>query len=153
MALIDFFDRGWRANPRGIAYVMDERSYTFTEARELSCRVAHGLLAAGLAKETKAAVLAVNDPVAWICTLGLWRAGLAWIPVSARSTAAENRFILDAFDCEAIFFQKAFAAMVAEMRPQLPRIRLWVCIDDELPDAPSLQAWSDAHPVTAPEVD
>lgn len=153
MSVIDFFDRGWRINPKGVAYVMGERSWTFAEARELSCRVANGLIAAGLAKETKAAVLAANDPVAWACTLGLWRAGLAWIPVSPRSTAAENRFILDAFDCEAIFFQQRFAAMVAELRPQLPRVRLWVCIDDELAEAPSLQVWAAAYPATAPEVD
>ncbi|ABM57590.1 AMP-binding protein [Verminephrobacter eiseniae] len=152
MAFIDFFDRGWRANPNGIAYIMGERSYTFTQARELSCRVAHGLLAAGLAKEAKVAVLSMNDPVAWICALGLWRAGLAWIPVNSRSTAGENRFILDGFDCEALFFQKAFAGMVAELRPQLPRIRLWVCIDDELADAPSLQHWCGQQPGTAPDV-
>ena len=153
MAFIDFFDRGWRANPKGIAYIMGDQSWTFTEARELSCRVANGLVGAGFAKEAKAAVLAMNDPAAWICALGLWRAGLAWIPLSPRGSAAENRQILDGFDCEVIFFQQAFAPMVAEMRPQLPRIRQWICIDGELADAPSLQAWCGAQPTTTPDVD
>ena len=40
MAIIDFFDQGWRSNPRGAAYVVDERSYSFTEIGELSCRIA-----------------------------------------------------------------------------------------------------------------
>ena len=70
MAMIDFFDQGWSRNPQGAAYIMDERSYTFTEIGELSCRIANGLIAAGFGRGGKAAVLAANDPLAWTCTLG-----------------------------------------------------------------------------------
>ena len=153
MAIIDFLDRGWRINPAGAAYIMGERSYSFSEVRDLSCRISNGLLAAGFRKEAKAAVWALNDPIAWTCTLGLWRAGLAWIPVSPRGSADDNHFVLDAFDCEVVFFQKYFAAIIKELRPRLPKIRLWVCIDGDLPDAPSLSSWCGAQPVTAPVVD
>ena len=43
---------------------------------------------------------------AWTCTLGLWRANMCWIPVGARNPAEENHYVLDAFDCEVLFFQK-----------------------------------------------
>ena len=152
MAMIDFFDQGWRGNPRGTAYVMDERRYSFTEIGELSCRIANGLLAAGFGREAKGAVWAANDPIAWTCTLGLWRAGMAWIPVNPRSAAEENFFILDAFDCEAIFFQKMFAPYVDGLRPKLPKVKLWVCIDDEHPNAPALASWVKDQPATRPEV-
>jgi len=56
MAIIDFFDRGWRINPQGVAYIQDDRSYSFDEVGELSCRIANGLLAEGFPKETKGAV-------------------------------------------------------------------------------------------------
>ena len=134
MAFIDFFDRGWRINPHGAAYIMGERSYSFNEVRELSCRIANALIGAGFEKETKGAVLAMNDPVAWTCTLGLWRAGMAWIPVSPRGTAQENAFVLDAFDCEVLFFQKYFAAVIGGLQPRLPKIRHWVCVDGAAPE-------------------
>lgn len=153
MAIIDFFDRGWRANPNGVAYIMGERSYSFTAVRELSCRIANGLLAEGFPKETKGAVWANNDPVAWTCTLGLWRAGLAWIPVSPRSSAEDNLFVIDKFDCEVLFFQKLFAPVIADLRPQMPKVKLWICIDADLPDAPSLEKWCDVQPASSPEVD
>src|SRR5215510_12171665 len=108
MAIIDFFDRGWRINPHGTAYIQDERSYSFQEIRELSCRVANGLIAAGLPRGAKGAVWADNDVTAWTCALGLWRAGLAWIPVNGRNAPDENQFILDFFDCEVLFFQAPF---------------------------------------------
>ena len=47
--------------------------------------------------------------MAWTCTLGLWRANMCWIPVGARNPAEENHYVLDAFDCEVLFFQKYFA--------------------------------------------
>ena len=69
---------------------------------------------------------------------------MCWIPVGARNAAEENHYVLDAFDCEVLFFQKYFAPVIAELRPQLPKIRLWICIDGELPDCPgarSLATW------------
>jgi len=155
MAIVDFFDRGWRINPTGAAYIQDDRRYSFDEVGELSCRIANGLLALGLPKETKGAVWATNDVMAWTCTLGLWRANMCWIPVGARNPADENHYVLDAFDCEVLFFQKYFAPVVAELRPRLPKIRLWICIDDELPDFPgarSLASWAGEQPATPPNV-
>ena len=153
MAIIDFLDRGWRINPNGAAYIMGERSYSFSEVRDLSCRISNGLINGGFKKEAKAAVWALNDPIAWTCTLGLWCAGLAWIPVSPRGSADDNHFVLDAFDCEVVFFQKYFANIINELRPRLPKIKLWVCIDGDLPDAPSLASWCGGEAVTAPNVD
>ena len=155
MAIIDFFDRGWRSNPAGAAYIQDDRRYSFDEVGELSCRIANGLLAAGLTKGSRGAVWATNDVMAWTCTLGLWRANLCWIPVGARNPVEENHFVLEAFDCDVLFFQKAFAAVIAELRPTLPGIRLWICIDDEpvdFPGADSLAHWISDQPATRPEV-
>ena len=155
MAIIDFFDRGWRSNPRGAAYIQDDRHFSFNEVGELSCQIANALLATGLPKETKGAVWALNDVTAWTCTLGLWRANMCWIPVGARNAAEENHYLLDAFDCEVLFFQKYFSAVVAELKPRLPKIKLWVCIDGEsaeLPDAITLEQWLAGQPTSKPDV-
>ncbi len=50
MAIIDFFDRGWRINPSGVAYIQDDHAHSFDEVGELSCRIANRLLALGLAE-------------------------------------------------------------------------------------------------------
>ncbi len=155
MAIIDFFDRGWRLNPNGVAYIQDDRRYGFTEVGELSCRIANGLLAHRLPKQTKGAVWATNDVAAWTCTLGLWRANMCWIPIGARNPAEENQYVLDAFDCEVLFFQKDFAPVIAAMQPRLPKIRLWICVDGEAPEvagARSLTSWVADQPSTRPVV-
>lgn len=156
MAIIDFFDRGWRINPEGAAYIQDERRYSFNQVGQLSCRIAHALLAAGYGAEAKGAVWALNDATAWTCTLGLWRANLCWIPVGARNSAGDNLHVLDAFDCEVLFFQRYFAPVIAGLQARLPRIRHWICIDGEAPEVAgsvSLDSWTAGMPSTAPALD
>lgn len=152
MAIIDFFDRGWRANPGGMAYIQGDSGYTFHEARELSCRVANKLLSLGLTKGEKGAVLAGNDAKAWICTLGIWRANMAWIPVNPKNSLSENQYILDEFDCDILFFQAQFAELVATLRPQLPKIRHYVCIEQEVEGASALDSWLAGQSATAPDL-
>jgi acyl-CoA synthetase (AMP-forming)/AMP-acid ligase II len=152
MAVIDFFDRGWRINPDGVAYIQDDRTSTYRQVGEASCRIANKLLSLGLPKETKGAVWSSNDVTAWSCTLGIWRANMTWLPINAFTAAEQNFEILDAFDCEVMFYQARLADTVAPMRPRLPKIKHWICIDAEGADAPSLQRWLDGQPCTRPEV-
>ncbi|MBK7730187.1 MAG: AMP-binding protein [Gammaproteobacteria bacterium] len=151
MAIIDFFDRGWRINPGGAAYIQDDHAHSFDDVGELSCRIANRLLALGLPKETKGAVWSGNDVTAWICTLGLWRANMSCIPMNPRNSAEDNLLVLDGFDCDVLFYQSAFADVIAALRPRLGRIRLWICIDAEGADAPALERWLTGTPATRPE--
>jgi acyl-CoA synthetase (AMP-forming)/AMP-acid ligase II len=152
MAIIDFFDRGWDMDGKAAAYIQGERTFSFDEVGELSCRIANTLLALGLPKETKGAVWSGNDVVAWTCTLGLWRANMAWIPVNPRNAAEDNGFILDAFDCEVLFFQQAYSETISALRPALPKVKHWICIDADLLDTPGLEAWCGSQPATKPSV-
>jgi acyl-CoA synthetase (AMP-forming)/AMP-acid ligase II len=153
VAIIDFFDRGWRQGPDEIAYVMGDRSWTYDEAGRLSCRVARRLLAAGLPRETKAAVLSPNDPLAWIVVLGIWRAGLTWVPLGLRPPG-EMRQLLEAFDCEVLFFHSSLADVVGEIKADLPQVREYVFFGDEgaAADGTPLEGWLAGQPDTRPDV-
>ncbi len=152
MAIIDFFDRGWRINPQGIAYIQGSNQWTFDEAGKLSCRIANALLAEGFSSGAKGAVWSSNDTASWVCTLGLWRANMTWLPVNARGSLDGNVQCLQNFDCDILFFQKQFSTEIESLRPQLPNVRLWICIDDSLEGSCSLKKWSKLHSDTPPDV-
>lgn len=152
MAVIDFFDRGWQINPQAAAYVMDDEVFTFDQVGELSCRIANALLAAGMGREKVGAVWAANHPTPWTCTLGLWRAGMAWMPVNPLGSLEDNQLLLDGFDCEVLFFQKAFAPAIDALRSKLPKIKLFICIDGSVPGARGLTEWVQGQPANKPEV-
>ncbi|WP_217181074.1 class I adenylate-forming enzyme family protein [Streptomyces sp. AC495_CC817] len=153
MAIIDFFDRGWRQNPLGPAFVMGESSWTYDEAGALSCRIARALLDTGLPGAVHAAVLAPNDPAAWICVLGIWRAGKTWVPLHPGEPAATTAQLMEKFDCTVLFFHSSQHDEVQEILALRPDLDLVVCIDSGLDGRyPSLAEWSGGHPSTKPVV-
>jgi acyl-CoA synthetase (AMP-forming)/AMP-acid ligase II len=151
MAMIDFFDRGCLLNRDGVAFAMSGREWTFAESHALTCRVANGLLAHGIGKGQHGAVLAGNDPAAWLCVLGFWRAGLTWLPLNPRSSAEESIGLIDGFDVDILFYQKAFAPLVAAIRSACPNLKTLVCIDGEDDGAVSLDSLTADMPATAPD--
>jgi acyl-CoA synthetase (AMP-forming)/AMP-acid ligase II len=150
MAMADFFDRGHALNPQATAYIMGDERWSFADAFGTSCQIAHALLALKRPAETKTAVLSANHPVSWMCVLGLWRAGFAWVPANPRSGDEEQRALINEFDVEVLFFQKYFAPLVEKLRGLCPRLDTLVCIDGELPWAKSLSTWSGDRPLSAP---
>lgn len=152
MSLIDYFDRGRNLNGQATAYEMDGQRWSFDEAYDTSCRIAQALFAAGVAVETKGAVLSANNPLSWMCVLGIWRSGLSWVPANPRSTAQENVDLIEGFDVEVLFFQKYFESMVNIIRAACPRLRLLVCIDGTVDGCESLQTWIAKHPSEPPAI-
>ena len=128
MAVSDFFDSGWRRDPSAVAFIADDRSFTYQELGELSCRVANSLLGRMLPPETKGAVLAPNDPEAWACVLGMWRAGMAWVPLNPANPPQDTQRLLDGFDCEVLFAHQKFLTVVEELRPALEQLHTVVVL-------------------------
>ena len=73
--------------------------------------------------------MSANDPLAFSCVFGISRAGAVWCPVNPRNEAAENRDLLDFFDCRCLIFQAAFGPLVAKILPDLPKLTTLVCLD------------------------
>ena len=77
---------------------------------------------------------------------GISRAGAVWCPVNPRNEAAENRDLLDFFDCACLIFQAAFAPLVAKILPDLPKLTTLVCLDGEPPNATPFELWTGPEP-------
>ncbi len=150
MAITDYFDRGVLLNREGTAYEMDGQRWSFGEAYGITCQVAHALLSLGLPRQTQAAVLSGNHPLSWMCVLGLWRAGLVWVPANPRSSVVDQQALLDAFDVEVLFFQQAFWPAVQTLHDQCPRLRHLICTDGSVPGCLSLPAWIASQPSSPP---
>jgi acyl-CoA synthetase (AMP-forming)/AMP-acid ligase II len=84
---------------------------------------------AGRGRGAKVAILSGNDPVAFSCVFGISRAGAVWCAINPRNEAAENRELLDLFDCVALMYQRVFDPLVAAIRPDLRKLRPLVCLD------------------------
>lgn len=152
MAIFDFFDRGYSLDGDATAFIMEGQRWSFNESYGITCQVANALLALGYPLETKAAVLSANHPVSWMCVLGLWRAGLAWVPVNPRSSVEEQQQLLDGFDVEVLFYQQGFSDIVVQLKEQCPNLRQLICIDGTSSISDSLSSLVASQPRIAPSL-
>src|SRR5246500_1946567 len=141
MRFIDYLDKGASLGDDAPCLTMNGRDLSYGDVQRLSYRVAKGLARSGVGAGEKVAVLSGNDPIAFSCVFGISRAGAVWCPINPRNEAAENKFILDEFDCSLLIFHSDFAAMIEKGRHELSKLRALVCLDAELPFAPSFASW------------
>src|SRR5262245_1986478 len=131
MRLTDYLDKGAMLGADAPCFTMGEVDLSYAQVQRLTHRVARGLQRSGIAAGDKVAVLSSNDAFAFACVFGLARAGAVWCPINPRNEAAENQFVLDAFDCAGLLFHSAYAPMVEKMRAGLPKVGVWVCRSEE----------------------
>jgi fatty-acyl-CoA synthase len=129
MRLVDHLDKGASLDPGAPCLVCDGSTSSYADVVALSDRIAAALAANGVAPGNKVAILSTNDPTAFTCVFGISRAGAVWCPINPRNEAAENRELLDLFECSVLIFQAAFAPLVDAIRADLPRLRTLICLD------------------------
>ena len=125
MRLVDYLDKGASLGPDAPCLTTDGRSGSYAEVRELSFRIAAALARRGVEPGDTVAILSANDPTAFTCVFGISRAGAVWCPINPRNEAAENRELLELFECGTLIFQASFAPLVA----QLSGLTTLVCLD------------------------
>src|SRR6202035_754357 len=144
--LIDYLDKGAALGPGAPCLTMGERDMSYLDVQRVTWRVARALQRAGVKPGDKVAILSANDPVAFACVFGISRAGAVWCPVNPRNEAAENRDLLDFFDCTCLIFQAGFAPLVSKILPDLPKLTTLVCLDGQPPNATPFELWIGPEP-------
>jgi acyl-CoA synthetase (AMP-forming)/AMP-acid ligase II len=141
MRLTDYLDKGAQLGADAPCLTMGGLDLDYAQVQRFSHRVGRALQRSGIAPGDKVAVLSGNDAQAFACVFGISRAGAVWCPVNPRNEAAENSFVLDAFDCAALIFHSVYLPMVEQMREQLPKLKTFVCLDRACGFAPSCADW------------
>ena len=152
MRLIDYFDRGVSRNPQGACLIDGERSLTFTATSKLTHQIANGLIAGGMKPLMVGAVLSPNDMVAFACILGLLRAGMAWMPLTARNSLDDNIYILDSNECNWLFYHSSFEKDLAAIRQGAHHIQGYICVDKPNGPDPWLYDWLKDVSTSAPYI-
>jgi fatty-acyl-CoA synthase len=96
------------------------RSLTFRQWNERACRLANALLALGLAKGDRVAVLAYNC-VEWMeIYVAMAKAGLVAVPINFRLLGPEIQYIVENAEASAFIVQDDLVERVEEIRAALP---------------------------------
>ena len=135
------------ARPQAEALVTGSVRLTYAGLDAEVRRVAAGLQALGLGKGDHVALLMGNDEKWLILFYAAASIGAVTVPVNTRFKASELAYCLKQADCKALFYAERFlnidyAAMVAEVRPDLPKLAHAIAIDAALPQGEPLEGLS-----------
>lgn len=124
--IIDLFERSCKKFP-GNAYLWEKRnghyvSTTYTEAKEQVLDVAGGLMAAGIGKNDRIALLSegCND---WVYSeLGMLYVGGINVPLSIKLTEKELVFRITHSDARFIIVSEHYIELIRHIEPELPEV-------------------------------
>src|SRR5688572_1386670 len=121
--LADLFELVAEEVPERPAIVAGDTRLTFRQLDERTNRLARHWLDQGFAPGTKVAIYSWNR-AEWVESfLAAFKARLIPINVNYRYVAHELAYLLDNADAEAVVFERSFSSVVAEILPQLPKVR------------------------------
>ncbi len=116
--------------PQAPALACGETRRSWRAFEDRGARVAAALEAAGLARGAKVGLYASNRNEYLEAQFGVFKAGCCPINVNYRYSEAELVYLLENAEAEVLVFDARFAPRVAAIQGQLPRVRLFVAIDD-----------------------
>lgn len=116
--------------PDAPAQIQGSRTITWGEFDRRANGVAHTLLDAGLVEQDKVAQYLHNCPEYLESMFATFKAGLVPVNTNYRYTDDELVYLWDNADAMAVVFHGAFTEHVTRIRDRVPRVRLWLWVDD-----------------------
>jgi acyl-CoA synthetase (AMP-forming)/AMP-acid ligase II len=128
--LADVFERIADRIPDELAQQQGDRRHTWSDFDRRADGIAHTLLGAGLVEQDKVAQYLYNCPEYLESVFGCFKAGMATVNTNYRYAADELVYLWDNADVIAVVFHGVFAEQIAAIRDRVPRVRLWLWVDD-----------------------
>ena len=116
--------------PNSTALICGEVRRTWREFDDRAARIAGVLRAHGIGPGAKVGTYLHNSNEYVEAQYGVFKIRGCPINVNYRYKAEELVYLLDNADVEAVVFQSTYAARIWEIRPRLPRVKVWLQIDD-----------------------
>ncbi|MCX7890973.1 MAG: acyl--CoA ligase [Burkholderiales bacterium] len=140
--------------PAKAAIIRDDARLTYAELDAAANRFANALVATGLAKGAKVAIVSRNLPEYGIVFFGAARSGLVLVNVSILYAPDELEYVLAKSETEILVYDATLAAKVAAVQPKCARIRRYVAIGDPdgVPGAVRFEDFVAGHGAEAPRV-
>src|SRR5690554_4147413 len=116
--------------PDAPAQIQGERRISWAEFDRRANGVAQAMLDAGLQEQEKVAQYLYNGPEYLESMFAAFKAGMAPVNTNYRYLDDELLYLWDNADAACVVFHGTFAERVDAIRDQLPKVKLWLWVDD-----------------------
>jgi fatty-acyl-CoA synthase len=122
-------ERRLRMTPGHDAIWFEGTTTSHAQFAERERRAAAALAGLGVRRGDRVSWLSGNHPSALETLYACGQLGAIWVPVNARLTAPEARYILDHSGASVVVFGRDQAAFAADLRAQLPGVTAWIAAE------------------------
>ena len=129
MRVIDYFDKGVEIAPERAAVVAGDLKYNYLQTQAVTHEIASGMWATGFSVGHRVAIYSDNDAHAFLCMLGLWRAGGIWVPANVRNALQNNIDYFNDVGVQWLFYHSDFEDDVEKLCLAVPTLRHIYCLD------------------------
>lgn len=126
MKLFDGLERNARNHAKKPGIIFKDKVYSYAEYNAEVNRIAHALIAYGVKKGDKIAILMKNSDQFVFIYYGILKAGGVAVPINFRLTAHEVNYILDDSDSVIVFADEDLAEIVAQAAEGNDKLKLQV---------------------------
>jgi fatty-acyl-CoA synthase len=145
----DVFETVASLVPDSVALINGDVRRTWREYEDRAARIAQALADAGIGHDSKVGLYGYNSNEYLEAQFGVFKVRGVPINVNYRYVEHELIYLLDNADAEAIVFDAQFAQRLAAIREKLPKLKLFVQIDDgsgqQLPGAADFESVIASH--------
>lgn len=118
--------------PDKTALIYEGERWTWKELNGRINRLSNALMALGLAKGDKVAILTENVPAIVEVNYACAKAGTVFFPVMSRLNPPDIQYLLDLSDASVLFYHPEFAATVEGMKPGLAGVKHYVQLGGDI---------------------
>ena len=153
------YDRAVRHGGDLVAITQGERHVTYQELGDDALRLMSGLAHLGLSPGDRLAFLMANCAEYVACEYAVARLGATRVPLAVLLGNDDHVYMMNFAHCKALVYHEKLAARVAQMQPQLPGVRHFICVSDDPARVPAghihLQTLIASHPpaTSGPRID
>ncbi|HCY86740.1 MAG TPA: acyl-CoA synthetase [Desulfobacteraceae bacterium] len=126
----NFLARSAGVFPDKTAVIYGDTSYTWTQFQDRVFRLANALKARGIGPGDKVAFICPNTPPMLEAHYAVPLLGAALVSINIRLSAGEMAYIINHSDAKAVFADNEFGKVVAQVVPELDKVKTWVNICD-----------------------
>jgi long-chain acyl-CoA synthetase len=139
--------------PDAQASVFEGRATSYSQLQTRSNRIANALVASGVARQERVAILAKNSDLFFELNFGCWKVDVVLVPVNFRLAPPEMAGIIRDAHASMLFVDDAFAPMAEQLREELPDVREVISLGQNATEWQPFASWYGEHPDVDPEMD
>ncbi len=139
--------------PNKIGFICGDQRVTFSELNSRANRLCSAMSRRGIHKGDRVAILSKNSIPYWEVYGLAEKAGIILVPLNWRLAAREIKHLLEDSGARAIFLSREYAAMIESLRPDLPGIEQFICIEGGVPTMEDYEALLTEGSPSEPQVE